>query len=113
MDYRDQLRLLAINDAQFRPGSKQRGTARARRARSQDGGAHLHRRADRDGRGGAVVRRARRNGFGERGDGGEIVDVLVAAIPIIGLPGVVAEAPKLALALGYDTEEALEQPSGP
>jgi 4-carboxymuconolactone decarboxylase len=34
----------------------------------------------------------------------EIVDVLVG----VGLPAVVATAPKLALALGYDTSEALE-----
>jgi len=38
----------------------------------------------------------------------EIVDVLVGVIPVVGLPAVVATAPKLALALGYDTDEALE-----
>ena len=32
----------------------------------------------------------------------EIVDVLAAAIPIVGLPSVVAAAPKVALGLGYD-----------
>jgi alkylhydroperoxidase/carboxymuconolactone decarboxylase family protein YurZ len=32
----------------------------------------------------------------------EIVDVLAAVIPIVGLPSVVAAAPKLAQALGYD-----------
>ena len=37
----------------------------------------------------------------------EIVDVLVGVISVIGLPRVVAAAPKLALALGYDMEEAL------
>ena len=41
----------------------------------------------------------------------EIVDVLVGVIPVVGLPSVVAAAPKLAMALGYDIEEALEQPS--
>jgi alkylhydroperoxidase/carboxymuconolactone decarboxylase family protein YurZ len=35
----------------------------------------------------------------------EIVDVLVGLIPIVGLPCVVAAAPKIALALGYDVEE--------
>ena len=39
----------------------------------------------------------------------EIVDVLVGVIPIIGLPSVVATAPKLAMALGYDTSDALKQ----
>jgi 4-carboxymuconolactone decarboxylase len=37
----------------------------------------------------------------------EIVDVLVGLIPIVGLPCVVAAAPKMALALGYDVEEGL------
>ena len=38
----------------------------------------------------------------------EIVDVLVGVIPVVGLPCVVAAAPKLALALGYDLDEAPE-----
>ena len=38
----------------------------------------------------------------------EIVDVLVGVVPVVGLPSVVAAAPKLAMALGYDIEEALE-----
>jgi len=44
----------------------------------------------------------------------EIVDVLVGLIPIVGLPCVVAAAPKIALALGYDVEEEelLQQGSG-
>jgi hypothetical protein len=33
-------------------------------------------------------------------------------IPIVGLPIVVATAPKLAMALGYDTNDAFEQRSG-
>ena len=36
----------------------------------------------------------------------EIVDVLAATVPIVGLPSVVAAAAKLALALGYDPFEA-------
>jgi 4-carboxymuconolactone decarboxylase len=39
----------------------------------------------------------------------EIVEVLVGVIPIVGLPCVVGAAPKLARALGYDTDEALER----
>jgi len=42
----------------------------------------------------------------------EIVDVLIGVIPIVGLPRAVAAAPKLALALGYDTDDALEPQSG-
>ena len=39
----------------------------------------------------------------------EIVDVLVGIIPVVGLPRVVEAAPKVALALGYDIDGALEQ----
>jgi 4-carboxymuconolactone decarboxylase len=39
--------------------------------------------------------------------GGEIVGVLIALIPVLGLPCVVDAAPKMALALGFDIEEAL------
>ena len=42
----------------------------------------------------------------------EIVDVLVGVVPIVGLPRVVAAAPKLAMALGYDIDKALEQQYG-
>jgi 4-carboxymuconolactone decarboxylase len=43
----------------------------------------------------------------------EIVCVLVGVIPIVGLPQAVAAAPKLAMALGYDTDDAFEpQPDG-
>ena len=43
----------------------------------------------------------------------EIVDVLLAVIPVAGFPRVVAAAPKLALALGYDVDESDEcQPGG-
>jgi 4-carboxymuconolactone decarboxylase len=37
----------------------------------------------------------------------EMVDVLMGLIPIVGLPCVVSAAPRLAMALGYDTEEEL------
>src|ERR1700712_4160515 len=37
----------------------------------------------------------------------EIVEILMAVIPVIGLPRVVAAAPSLALALGYDIDDAL------
>jgi 4-carboxymuconolactone decarboxylase len=43
----------------------------------------------------------------------EIVEVLVAVVPVVGLPSVVAAAPSLAMALGYDINDALErQPAG-
>jgi 4-carboxymuconolactone decarboxylase len=44
---------------------------------------------------------------GARSD--EIVAALEAVVPVTGAARVVSAAPKLALALGYDVEEALEQ----
>jgi 4-carboxymuconolactone decarboxylase len=38
----------------------------------------------------------------------EIVATLEAVAPVTGIPRVVGSAPKIALALGYDVEEALE-----
>jgi 4-carboxymuconolactone decarboxylase len=42
----------------------------------------------------------------------EIVDVLVGLVPVVGLPRVVEAAPKLAMALGYDTDNDLEPTGG-
>ena len=42
----------------------------------------------------------------------EIVDVLVGVVSIVGLPSVVAAAPSLAMALGYDVDDALEHHAG-
>lgn len=39
----------------------------------------------------------------------EIVAVLVAVVDVVGLPCVVTAAPRLAMALGYDTDEAFER----
>ncbi|MET0884977.1 MAG: carboxymuconolactone decarboxylase family protein [Mycetocola sp.] len=39
----------------------------------------------------------------------EIVGTLGAVTPVTGTPRVVSSAPKIALALGYDVEEALEE----
>ena len=38
----------------------------------------------------------------------EIVGVLIAVAPTVGLPRVVSAAPRIALALGYDVDAALE-----
>ena len=38
----------------------------------------------------------------------EIVEVLVAIVPTVGLPRAVSAAPSVAMALGYDVEDALE-----
>jgi alkylhydroperoxidase/carboxymuconolactone decarboxylase family protein YurZ len=42
----------------------------------------------------------------------EIVDVLAGVIPVVGLPCVVAAAPRLALALGHDIEDGVRSLSG-
>ncbi len=41
----------------------------------------------------------------------EIVSMLIDIIPIVGFPRVVAAAPKLAMALGYDTDDVFDQES--
>ena len=50
------------------------------------------------------VEQARRSGATDD----EIVGCLVAVIPVVGVARVVSAAPKLALALGFDVEAALE-----
>jgi 4-carboxymuconolactone decarboxylase len=105
MDYAERLRRLVINDACF-----------------AEGGAGVEPR-DLDPKTLALVRLAALvavggavPSYGAHADAAvnagattaEIVDVLVGVIPVVGLPAVVATAPKLALALGYDTREALE-----
>jgi alkylhydroperoxidase/carboxymuconolactone decarboxylase family protein YurZ len=42
----------------------------------------------------------------------EIVGCLVAVLPTVGVARVVSAAPKVALALGYDVDAALESPAG-
>jgi alkylhydroperoxidase/carboxymuconolactone decarboxylase family protein YurZ len=108
VDYTDRLRSLGLNDARFAEGA----------AKSVDAGPvvldpktlELVRIAALVAVGGAVP------SYGAQADSAvsagataaEIVDVLVGVIPVVGLPCVVAAAPKLALALGYDLDDALE-----
>ena len=42
----------------------------------------------------------------------EIVDVLLGVVSVVGRPSVVAAAPNLAMALGYDVNDALEHQAG-
>jgi alkylhydroperoxidase/carboxymuconolactone decarboxylase family protein YurZ len=113
VSYTDQLRLLALNDAEFAATSAGSFAHAVRVVDPKT--AALTRLAALFAAGGAVP------SYGELADAAleagatpaEIVDVLICVIPVIGLPRAVAEAPKLALALGYDTEDALEQQSAP
>lgn len=108
LDYTDRLRRLAINDANF--------------ARDCVGGAGVDS-GELDAKTLALVRLAGLiavggavPSYGAQADAAvdagataaEIVDVLVGVVPIVGLPRVVAAAPKLAMALGYDIDDALE-----
>ena len=108
MDYTELLRSLAINDARFADDGI--GAARIGSGELDPKTLALVRLAALVAVGGAVP------SFGAQADAAvsagattaEIVDVLFAVIPVAGLPRVVAAAPKLAMALGYDTDEAFE-----
>ena len=54
----------------------------------------------------------RQPGAGGGRDEDEIADVLLAIAPVAGLGRVVAAAPDVATALGYDIAAALEEPDG-
>ena len=112
LDYTEQLRRLAINDANF--------------ARDCGGGAGVGS-GELDARTLALVRLAALvavggavSSYGAQADAAvdagataaEIVEVLVGVVPVVGLPRAVAAAPKLATALGYDIDTALEEQSG-
>jgi 4-carboxymuconolactone decarboxylase len=111
LDYTERLRRLAINDPR---GAEESAAGAGARPRDLDPKTlALVRLAALIAVGGAVP------SYGAQADAAvdagataaEIVDVLVGVIPVVGLPSVVAAAPKLAMALGYDTSDALEQQS--
>ena len=110
MDYMDRLRCLAINDARFVDGVGGEVESLELDPKS----LALVRLAALVAVGGAVA------SYGAQADAAvsagvtaaEIVDALVGVAPVVGMPRVVAAAPKLALALGYDIDAALEHQSG-
>jgi 4-carboxymuconolactone decarboxylase len=112
MDYTERLRRLAINDARFADNGA-RAAAGVECGELDAKTLALVRLAGLIAVGGAVP------SYGAQADAAvnagatavEIVDVLVGLIPIVGLPRVVAAAPKLAMALGYDTDDAFEAQS--
>ncbi len=112
LDYRELLRRLAINDPRIVDDALREAGDGARELDPRT--LALVRLAALVAVGGAVP------SYGAQADAAvdagataaEIVDVLVGAVPIVGLPCVVAAAPKLAMALGYDTEDALEPQFG-
>ena len=113
MEYTDRLRLLALNDSRCAPAYEDDTILDS--AVLDPKTIALIRLAALVSVGGAVASYgALANAAVDAGaTAAEIVDVLVGVIPVVGLPRAVAAAPALALAVGYDTGEALEQPSGP
>ena len=111
MEYTEVLRLLAINDARF--GEECSATGRVESGALDPKTLALVRLAALISVGGSEP------SYGADADAAvdagataaEIVDVLVGVVPVVGLPCVVAAAPMLAMALGYDVDEALEQQS--
>ena len=112
MDYRDRLRSLGFNDARFVEGPV--APVEVESLVLDPKTLELVRLAALVAVGGAVP------SYGAQTDSAvsagatsaEIVDVLVGVIPVVGLPCVVAAAPKLALALGYDLDDVLERQPG-
>jgi 4-carboxymuconolactone decarboxylase len=107
MGYTERLRHLAINGSTFAAGESGQGNLELQRIDRKT--LALVRIAGLVAVGGAVP------SFGEQADAAiaagasddEMVDVLVGLIPVLGLPSVVLSTPRLAMALGYDTEESL------
>ena len=111
MDYTELLRSLAVNDARFADCGS--GGAGVGPGELDPKTLALVRLAALVAVGGAVP------SFGAHADAAvsvgataaEIVDVLLGVVPVVGLPRVVAAAPKLAMALGYDTDDDMEPQS--
>ena len=111
MEYTDRLRRLAINDARFTEDCL--CGAKVDSGELDPKALELVRLAALIAAGGSVP------SYGAQADAAvnagataaEIVDVLVGVTPIVGMPCAVAAAPKLALALGYDIDDALERQS--
>ena len=109
MDYREVLRLLAINDEHFAENVADMGSSNL-----DPKTLALVRIGALVAVGGAVP------SYGAEADAAvsagatlaEIVDVLLGVVSIVGLPSVVTAAPTLAMALGYDVDDALEHQSG-
>jgi alkylhydroperoxidase/carboxymuconolactone decarboxylase family protein YurZ len=108
LDYTELLRSLAVNDARFAEGDI--GGAGVAPGELDPKVLALVRLAALVAVGGAVP------SFGAQADAAvsagataaEMVDVLVGVVPVVGLPRVVAAAPKLAMALGYDTDDDVD-----
>jgi 4-carboxymuconolactone decarboxylase len=108
VDYTDRLRLLALNDPEYVERLVVHGDSAE--AENDAKTLALTRLAALIATGGAVPSYCAETDAAL--DAGatptEVVAVLVGVAPVVGMPCIVAAAPNLALALGYDTEVALE-----
>ena len=106
LDYMDRLRRLTINDEQF---GDEYASGTAELAELDPKALALVRLAGLVAVGGATSSFSAHSdaaiGAGATPD--EMVDVLCGLLPVVGLPRVVAAAPHLAMALGYDVDAAL------
>jgi len=114
VDYIDRLRRLALNDADLVGDTTGGGDTDCLKAILDPRTMALVRLAALVAVGGAVP------SYGAQADAAvdagasaaETVDVLVAVLPVVGRPRVVAAAPKLAMALGYDFDDLEQHPTG-
>ena len=109
MDYTDRLRLLALNDARL--AEDLIGPSGSDAAELDPKTLALVRLAALVAAGGTLPSYGAHAdaAVGAGASAAEIVAVLVGVVDIVGLPCVVAAAPSLAMALGFDTDEAFER----
>ena len=105
MDYTDRLRRLAINDAQLADdlGTGVQGSELDAKTLALVRLAALVAVGGAQPSYGALVDAAVTAGA----SADEIVDVVFGVAPVVGLPSLVAAAPNLAMALGYDLDDAM------
>ena len=109
LDYIERLRRLAINDARV----AFEGGAAVASGELDPRTLHLVRLAALVAVGGAVPSYGALvdDAIAAGATAAEIVGLLIDVIPIVGLPCVVAAAPKLAMALGHDTDDVFQSES--
>jgi 4-carboxymuconolactone decarboxylase len=110
LDHIERLRRLAINDARLADGSGAAASSGELDAKT----LALVRLAALVAAGGAVPSYGALadDAIGAGATAAEIVGVLADVVPIVGLPCVVDAAPKLAMALGYDTDDLFDDQTG-
>lgn len=109
MDHAELLRRLTINDVRIDDGRSLESGALSPRERALVRLAAVVAVGASDPTYGAEVDAAIAAGVGAE----EVVDVLAALVPVVGLPTVVAAAPRIGLALGLEPVEGWDDLDGP